>query len=343
MNDKIVAIDAKDFIRKSNLLGKSFKAPLGVAVKINNYSSFSVKYLDTIRELKSQYGIVSSLKILKSYDILERLRSRGLEFMEKVVSSLNGEIDSTLIYYTTIPSKKIAKVKMYWGDKGGLEQVPPIEFIGQLSNYYPHVCAWRYFKDNPAETDIPIFMDYFEGNITPAWEELQMRDHLYVGSDSTHPAISFADIITKVIDYRLGVQHKKLFWTDILDVARDLNAKTVFIDQLYQIAPKYKAKIDLNNKMIRPVVYILKEGMEKKETLFRPEGKMIEESPSMERILNFATDLGTNYKFYDPSLDQRNIRESDYFIYLGENGKRLANYLLTLGYKIIIKSVGDLS
>lgn len=343
MSDKVVAIDAKDFIRKSSLLGKPFKAPLGVAVKINNYSSFSVKYLDTIRQLKSQYGIVSSLKILKSYDILKRLHSSGLEFMEKIVSSLTGEIDSTLVYYTIIPPKKIPKVKMYWGDKGGLEEVSPIEFIGQLSNYYPHICAWKYFKDNPAENDIPIFMDYFEGNITPAWEELQIREHLFVGSDSTNSAISFADILTKVIDYRLENQHKRLFMTDILDVAKDLNAKTVFIDQLPQIAPKYKAKIDLNNKMIRPIIYILKEGMEKKETLFRPEGKMIEESPAMERILNFATDLGTYYKFYDPFLDQIKIRENDYFIYLGENGKKHANYLLTLGYKIIIKSIGDLS
>ncbi len=342
MSNKVVAIDAKDFIRNSKSPGRSFKAPLGVAIMINDYDSFSDRYLDTISKLKSQYGIVSGLRILKSYDILAKLHSSGVEFMEKVVSSLSVEISSTSIYYTIIPPTKIPKVKVYWGDKGGPKEVLPLEFIGQLSNYYPHICAWRFLKDNPTETDIRIFIDYFEGSITTAWEELQTQENIFVSSDSTNPAISFADIITKVIDYRLENQHKRLHLKDISDVTKDLSAKTFFIDDLSQITPKYKAKIDLNNKMVRPVIYILKEGLDKSKTLSRPEQEIIEGSPAMEKILDFATRFGTNYKFFDPVLDQSNIRENDYFVYLGKNGKEFADYLVTLGYKIIVKNINDL-
>lgn len=112
MTNKAVAIDAKVFRRKSSVSGKSFNAPFGVAVNIKDYDSFSVKYLDTIDKLKLQYGITSRLKILKSYDILRTLHSKGQELMDKVVYSLNGEIESTSIYYTTIPEKKIPKVKI---------------------------------------------------------------------------------------------------------------------------------------------------------------------------------------------------------------------------------------
>lgn len=342
MTKRIVAIDAKDFFRKSRLPGKVFKAPMGVAVRIDDYDSFASNYGVNITKLKSEFRIMSNLKIIKSFDILRKMGPKGIDFIEKFVNSLMDEVDSITIYYTVVPSTKITQVNVYWEDKGGLEQITPIEFLGQLANYYPHICAWKYLEDNPDENDVVIYMDSFEGSLTPAWDVLEWKKNIYVGSDSTNCAISFADLVAKLIDYRLERQHKKLYYKDILEVTSDLKSRVVFVDQLEKIAPKSKTKINLNEKLLRPVVYILKEGYNKEITQQRTEKDVIEGSPAMEKILNFAAELGTNVKFFDLSSDQATIKEDDYFVYLGENGKKFAELMVTLGHKIRTKSIAEL-
>ena len=282
--------------------------------------------------------------MLKSYKIDSALgRQQGHKLMEEMLDKLLKHFEVT-VYYTTIPSTKIPQVKKYGYYKSAVVQVPTIEFLKSLDGPYPHCCAWKYIMDNPGSLAFPILLDYFEGELTQAWEDVGHLPNVKVCfGDDCNCFVSMADIMTKIIDNRIFLNKKKLYLSDIEECFQDISVKPVFIDELSYIVPKTNVPIDISLNAIHPLVFVLKEGIHQ-EVLgsTAKEHDMIETSPAMERILNFAFSINGGYKFFDAKHDPGLIRPNDYFVYFGKKGQETAEYLSNLGYQINIRGIKEI-
>lgn len=340
--DGVVAIDGKDFLRSNQKT--SFRGVIGAAIVFEEQENFLTDYLyNWFPTLKEDYGIKSKLSVMKSYRILSELGQRkGNEFLEDCFNHIVSSASEISIYHTTIPSTKIPKVKKYWKDRGGIVEVAPVDYLKELQSAYSHTCAWRYVNDHGVEKDKLILIDFFQGEVTPAWEVVRRIPSFNVGADETNPFIAAADIVSKVVDNRLYKNHEFLNYEGIKTCFPEENVGIEFLDNLEFIVPMNRQKIDVSDYLLRPMVFVLKEGIETVVVGKVTESKMIENSPSFEDILNFASELGTQYKFFDANVDMKLIREGDYFIYFGKKGKGTVEYLQSLGYDVKGKHIKEL-
>lgn len=335
----LVAIDSKDFIRKGyrtkDKKFSQFRGVYGVAVKFEDKDEFEVKYDTILKKICDKYGLRRKHDVLKSYEILSALGyPQGPFFLEEFFNEIRSSLTNLEIYYTTIPSTKVPKIKKYGADKTGVELIDPISFLKELSPTYPHCCAWAYINEHPEDAMTPIHIDYFEGEITDAWKQIRSLPNIkvYVAGDECNCYISAADMIAKIIDLRLFSKRYTLYKTCIKECFPE--ATILFIDQLKSIVPVSKEKIDVGSKLAHPIVFLLKEGMHEEVVGSARESHVIGSSPIMDRILKLAHDAGGCYKFFDINIDQKLIQEGDYFVYFGAKGLETANYLRSIGYKI---------
>ena len=70
-----------------------------------------------------------------------------------------------------------------------------------------------------------------------------------------------------------------------------------------------------------------------KENILKQENKFIENSPLWNKLLDFSFEIDSGIKYMSYDEDHKYIKNGDYFIYLGENGKREADHLKSLGYR----------
>ena len=60
-------------------------------------------------------------------------------------------------------------------------------------------------------------------------------------------------------------------------------------------------------------------------------------------LLRFASDIESGLKYINFDKDYKNVRDGDYLIYLGEEGKRKAEYLAgVLGYPFKVIGLKDI-
>lgn len=339
--DRIIAIDGKDFLRTSPT--SQFRGVLGVAVTFADPGSFLEAYGEIIAKLKSKYDLKSKLNVLKSFRIMTSLgKTLGETFLEEYYTEVSDFISDLTIFYTTIPSTKIPEIKKYGEDRGGIQKIPPVEFLKELQSSYPHCCAWKYHKTYGSKSNDKLLLDFFQGEVTKAWLELSSKSNIIVSTDETSPFVATADIITKLIDNRLFSKRGKLYSRDIESCFPNDGVKVNFLDELDYIVPIRREKINVEPFIVRPIIFILKEGVEKEVVGGIQERKIIERSPAMSSIINFTIEKGTYFKFFDASTDEELIREGDYFVYFGEKGKRTAEYFIKLGYNITSLDVDDL-
>ena len=340
--ESVIAIDGKDFIRSNPKT--SFRAVIGVAAKFCKPREFAEEYPKIIAKLKKDYNIDTELMVLKSYRIMSELgKSRGTDFMDEYFDAVNRYISEFTVYFTTIPSTKIPAVKKYGRDKGGVESMPPVEFLKELSNSYPHCCAWKNLRDNKIENGSLLLLDFFQGEITRAWDELKSFPHVRIGTDETNPFIATADILTKLVDNRLYVTKGGLNMQDIRACFKQREPKVVFLDDLEFIVPIRRDKIDFRRLLLHPAVFILKEGIESKTMGEATERNIIELSPAFQKILNFASSRNAYYKFFNAKTDMNLVRDGDYFVYFGENSMKSGIWLKALGYKINVVGINELA
>ena len=223
-----------------------------------------------------------------------------------------------------------------------MESVKPVEFLKELSSAYPHCCAWKYLRNNKENSSSVILLDFFQGEVTLAWEYITKTSKVAVGTDDTNPFIATADIITKIVDNRLYASKRKLFTDDILACFEQKMIKVDFIDELDYIVPIRRDKIDVQNLLVHPSVFILKEGIDNKTMGEISEKNIIELSPAFESILNFASKESGYYKFFNAKTDVSLIREGDYFVYFGENGKRSGLWFSQLGFNVKVVSINEI-
>lgn len=90
-----------------------------------------------------------------------------------------------------------------------------MDFLKELSISYPHCCAWKLLRDNKFGDETLLLLDFFQGEVTRAWEEIKNNTQVKVGTDDTNPFIASADILTKLVDNRLYITKGGLRIQDI--------------------------------------------------------------------------------------------------------------------------------
>lgn len=339
--DRIVAIDGKDFLRSNST--KSFRGVIGTAVEFSDPPIFIKKYEEIISDLKEKFGIKTKLNVLKSYRVMSELgRYQGNEFLDAYFEEVTPYISGITIYYTIIPSTKIPTINKYGRDRGGVKSVSPVEFLKELSSAYPHCCAWKYLSGANGNSSSLLMLDFFQGEVTPAWEQITKTSNIAVSTDDTNPFIATADIVTKIVDNRLYISRGKLFTDDILSCFKQKMVSVDFIDQLEYIVPIRRDKMEVHKLLVHPAVFVLKEGLDNKTMGEASERNIIESSPAFESILNFAYRHNGYYKFFNAKTDMCLISEGDYFVYFGENGKKSGTYLTQLGFNVSIVSINEI-
>ncbi|MEA2054708.1 MAG: hypothetical protein U9O96_06335, partial [Candidatus Thermoplasmatota archaeon] len=328
MKIKTIASDGKKF----EVGGKNFfKGCLGIAVTISEDSEDNIKekYHGLIDSLLSDADIERILPVYKSYDIGKIFEDKFLDALEKLFTGFL-EIDGLEIniFYSTFNTSIMPKVKYYGKGGSAVVEKNTLQFIEDLSGYYPYVCIWKLSKGYQLK-GCNIFIDHFQGELTEGWNELQHQYHdinVVLKGDMVNEYISMADLITRFIEKKLKDSHKRLSEDGILEILKeykiDSNSEKVNIwyigkkDDLDYTVPKYKRKINLHRCLNVPTIFILKEG------LIKQESKWIENSPHVyNKIRKFAHSVNAGFTFIEYAEDYKYIREDDYIMYLGDEGK----------------------
>jgi len=335
-----MAADAKQFVRGS------FQAPIGVCLSCDDIDQFNEKYLEIISTLLNEYSITGGKSIYSSMDIGRKFgvkRREYSEFMEKFASNIGKEscIKINFIYTTLSPSALPQGIVLYTGSNSTQKIIKVPQFLDLLSQYYPYICAWIITKRARFHGRL-IVIDNIQGEITNAWEELT-REHtvrIYPSGDLCNSMISASDLIVKYLDQKLLESKAFLRMGEIEKIFEryDINIISHYVghDELDDIKPREKKSINLDEYLIRPMIYILKEGIIEKETEYIKSSIKL-----MEVIEKYVNTYKGGLKIIDYSQDYKFIRDRDHLIYLGDKGKEQAEYLKKLK-DVIITNVDDL-
>ncbi|MCL5729956.1 MAG: hypothetical protein M1165_00090 [Candidatus Pacearchaeota archaeon] len=289
-------------------------------------------------------GLQSEREILKSFDLLKNLGEgdidTALEILDDFILVLKKSEVKINIVYTTFNPTLLNVIKIY-GRGSPSKQISLIKFLNLLTSYYPYVAVWRCAQTTPLEGS-EIFLDSFDGEITGAWSDIENENiSVLPCGDQCNAYISASDIVCKWVDKALFKNKLKLHETDLKSLFAGLalvegeDYEIFFCGQphLPKIVPSSNKKIPLHNYYKRPMIFVLSEG------IMGNESKFMEGSPYWDKILKYASDNNTGIKHICYSEDYKNIKIGDHLLYFGENAKKQAEYLLSLGYNIISKDI----
>lgn len=317
----IAAFDAKEFNRGAE---KSFFAPIGISVKIDDEGEFQERYDKIMEETAANFNFERTRYVYKSSQLLDELGlNKGIAFMEQFFSEIVDFIASTELYFTIIPPSKVSEIEIY----GTGETVPTQKFLRKLNTNYVHCCGWKYSQ---VHDELPerLVLDYFEGKQTGAWHDLKEIDGLqiYLRGDLCNRLISTADLLISIVDFRLYRRKERLNEDNLRKIFLQENLTTTveFIGQpdFGNIVMKRRKMIDTSPFLAHPIIFVLP------ETQFGSKArKIIENSPVMDSILNRAVELDGSTKFYDQDLDAGLVEDGDILIYMGDEGKELAEVI----------------
>lgn len=329
-NMSIVAFDTKEFRRGRE---KTFFAPIGVSLRIDDEAEFKANYDAAFNELSPKFRFDRKRKVYSTYELIGKLGfPKTIAFIEGIFSRIQSLIKQMAVYYTILPPTKVPSVREYGAEGSGVKEVSTLKFLAELNPYYVYCCAWRYAQTE-SRLQEKLLLDNFEGKITDAWIELNRmcgeKLQVYPHGDRCNPFISAADMMVALLDFRLYRNKKRLDSEGITSVFSDASFDVVpmFTGQphLSKLSPRTNRMIDVSANFKRPIIFILLEELE----LMRLKAvrKMFESSPLMGSILNKAFEMDCGVKFFDPTLDSTTIRDGDVFVCIGSKAKATAEYI----------------
>lgn len=335
----LIATDSKPCIRGT------FRGIIGVAILVKDVKAFEDFYHNYFDQLLNRLGIKRERKVYKSYDVAKLFGDNNheefLNFLEEFVGKVGSTGIKIHITYSSFNEKLIEKGVKFYGIGKSVKVVKPAEFINKLSQYFPYICIWKILKKKPSINSSQIYMDSFIGEITHAWQEVAALDlNILPRGDQCNCFISTADIICKFIDKFLYKNKLRLHEKDLEKLFEKIFTE-VEIDycghpDLRNIVPVFQRSIPLERYYKRPMAFMLQERVLNNEKSF------IEGSPFWDKVLNFVSSMNSGIKHISYSEDHKNIRNGDFLLYVGEEGKKQAEYLRKLGYNFNLKSIEEL-
>ncbi len=329
----IIGFDSKETHRKINEEDRTF--PLGASIEISNYEKFIELY---DKSMQCIWDTLSEKRKRKIYSYQYFAQHYGVEKAQELCFLFLKEIKKPIInadvYFTNIPEEKISEIYMYNNDRVK-ETKPTKEFLVSLVQPYAYMCAWkRYLKNkNNEET---ILLDNFQGETTVAWQTLwYKKPNIFYKGDCCNALISTADILAGTVDNYLSEKsfhHKTI--NKILGKELKLHGKTYLIGSkdLRFIVPTSREPINTTRWLKHPIFYIIKETRVSDQD-YKDAHHQVEYSPMFDEATNIAFKNNGAVKFYDQTVDYRNLKSEDRLIYYGDRGKELVEQLKNLGYE----------
>lgn len=335
--DTVSAIDSGIFER-GGFRKALFKAPLGVAVTLDNYADYKKFYDKTLAELFKKHGRNREKYVYSASGIMSLFNNpaESDEFFENFFKAVASRIKHLDIFYTYFPKNQPPSISIYGRGQTPVETLSPIKFIeNKLINAYPHNCAWRFVETHSEFKDNQIFLDHFQSEVTQSWFALQNLPniHIFLKGDECNCAISTADILLKIINNRLFRAKKGLYPNDLEDILPEVSDRLTshFLGAKYlqYLVPVFPKQINFEDKIKHPIIYLLREPESPIVTR-----KVSESSPLWACIQNLAFQYDGCVKFFDPNTDYKKIKPGDIMTYMGPEGEKAASIYLKMGYKV---------
>jgi len=347
---RCVAFDSKDFSRARNIgEGKpegGFFTPLGVGVVFDDPDKFTTSYIKVTAKLSKEFEIGDPSCIYSSSMLKNEIGlSRATVFSQKLVDAVKNHISLIHFTYVILPPSSIPEVSV-GGDKCVVSKVKTEDFLRNLGPMFSYISAWNY-KRYRKEEECKLIIDAFSSKETAAWKELVKFSEISVVShgDEVNPLISFADIIASLTDiklYNAEVPHRGLTLSNLKNAWKGtFEVDATYIDGNYINKIKWTNKnhIDYTKYMIKPTLFFISdevntiginEGMvsdtDSQSTNLK-KGKRLMEIPPVKNAINLAALKGYSFRFYDPNMDLKYVRDGDIIIWMGEKSRKIAEYL----------------
>ncbi|HZS74779.1 MAG TPA: hypothetical protein VFA69_09805 [Candidatus Nitrosotalea sp.] len=359
MTRSAIGIDSVTFYHDGKTA--AFKAPLGVAIEVENYEAFDTRYLQVITGLKSKYSLNTERTCLKGHYILDKLKGKGCDFINDFVDQILPSLKMIFVCHTVVSSEKVPEIFCCNGTK----KITTSEFVDRLCSSYEHIIAWKLLQDFADKHNSLIFSDYFTGVVTKAWIDLESNHNLSIVSagEYCNSLISTADLICKYINDSLRSKNEKLGFYGIshafqskavVEISDKMDGDQIsealknnkpklyqrFPYSLSQITPDSFRKIEVDAKMKHPVTYVLtskkipheREAMEHTQ-LYDILANMSYQSKGCLRSINI-----------DEINDEiRYMQKGDVLVTVGDLAEEKASYIVNdLGVPLRIVSSRDL-
>lgn len=370
---KIIAVDSKPVIRKWETASgeeKTFRGLLGLTVSVFKEVNFKKKYESILDEVFDAHRIPRGERVYKGADIYRLFDGRPTiadSFIFKVSRKmLQLENIRVNLFFTTINiGQQLASVMAeegrnvseddlvqahtkrimpMYGESSGKRMVTVLEFLQKIEPVYPAICAWKLCQVTKIRNQ-HFLSDFFEGEHFKAWDELisENQVELVPKGDQCSAYISATDIVLRCIDSILERKHLYINKDNLNQVlstiAGKVSSDTIHVhyignQDIESIKPSMPRRIRSELFIKHPIIFVFNEktGHPDEQRAHRYE---IENSPLMKKLYSFAYSLDGGLTFYDPAISTSQMRDNDYFVTYGDNGKKRVKELTTLGYKLI--------
>lgn len=313
------------------------KANLGTVVTVADQEKFAEEYSTTIKTVCGKHGLSWKRPFCRAADLgyFAGSEDTTTQIIEEILRLVESQIKQVNIVYTLIFSTNIQKVLIYGRDPP-IESLSPLDFQDRLQNAYSYLCLWAYLRSLQGLRR-SLISDNFSGEHTIAWQELQKgcAPKIFFDGANTNAIVSMADLLVRLLSTRLDRKTEKL--SEILNMDRlpgflpelDGRIQPFYLGQkfLKQIVPLNRRKIITDPYIAHPVLFVVKEPTSLQTADF------ISRTSVMDSIYDAAVRLGGCVKFFGQhSADQKLIQQGDYFLWIGEHGKRFVESLSSLGY-----------
>jgi len=328
-----------------------FEGLLGVVVEINN-DGFHEKYISTLKENLSRYGITCKRLVMSSADIRGYIHNEETFriFLKEFIDNIIASVEAIKVFHTRYNSKKLPLISVY--GKSGIKQIVPVEFIRKIARSYPIICIWRQcYLDKDSLSGI-FHVDGFDTERSPAWDFIETNlkkgslNVIYKG-DQCNPIISTADLVVRYIetDIRLnngqfndeGISECLSRWGDKFE-QYPLTGQSW---ALKNMSPYSEGNLDLSKYITHPIVFIPKE--QPYELRSEDEIKVFEKLPIYDAIINFLVKIKGTLKHIELPKDMALAKSDvDYLLIMGSRGEELYKYLNSGGLRLKRLDIGEL-
>ncbi|MFO0795831.1 MAG: hypothetical protein U0586_17415 [Candidatus Brocadiaceae bacterium] len=334
MTEKIAAFDSAIF-KKEYSGGSSFKMAIGGGIAVANQNSFVKAYDQELTSIFEQNRIERTRQAYCASE-LSAILSAGIQNEESILATLFSKLASYIqeahFYYTFLPNMEY--VSAFGEDPGRYEKIPVIsnterDFFDLIEPSYSMLCAWKYAKNNKTDK---LLIDNFQGQISPAWEELWgIRNvYAYFSGDMCNPLISASDLLVRLLKFRLLKNRKRYSEEVMTSLIPELTLKPEFIGKrdLRYITPYKRRRINNAQLLKHPIYFIFRENSKDDDEI-----EIIKRSPNYSKLLNYAYDTDASVKFFHPD-DTSMIRPGDGILSLGQRGEKYLQEFKKLGLNV---------
>lgn len=172
---------------------------VGTAIVFQHYNNFRKDYFNVIEQAQNIFDVNYNKNVIKARDIISKSPSYIIsDVIEYIVEEL---IQHDSISFISLTNTHTNQSFSFSWENGETSSINFIEKI--LHQYYPIVPVWRYYGLEEIEDPVKnVILDGISGKITKAWKIIgKTADNIYIvpHGDSTHPALSFCDILSQYI------------------------------------------------------------------------------------------------------------------------------------------------